>query len=468
MRRTLPSLLLILAFTRFDATASPACVIQQVTHTTGVTGNAWPTLDESGTRVLFFSSLNLTGNNADGGLDLVLLDTTTMTFSPVTAFNPAPFLFQDASISADGTRALYLASNTLYGTIEPFLVTIGSPVATQITPNDGAGTNRPAMNADGSRVTFSTIKNLAGLNPDLSPELYLFTEGAGFAQVTDNLPQPTHPAINHAGDRILFRVGNPGPDYAIYTTSGGGPVPVTGVRYRGASGDLVLSGDGSTGAFVSRQDGTADIYLISEGQTRQITFADVAAPGDWNGLSISTDGSRLVARRDDGTTFRPNVYLHDDAAGVGVSVYDYGYYPSLSGNGMRIAFVTWADPVGTNPDANWELFLATCPVPLDLRLDPTDLLWDSHQFATGYDVVRGDLALLRNSAGDFSQAIDTCLADDSVTTSVPHGSDPAPGQGFFYLAREILATGPASYDEGGRGQVGTRDAEIDAAAQSCP
>lgn len=107
-RRTMPGLLLILAFSRTHPTAAPACIVEQVTNTTGLTNIFWPVFDASGTRLLFFSSLDLAQSNPDRGLDLCLHDTTSMAISQVTSFNPAPFLFQDASISADGTRAIFI------------------------------------------------------------------------------------------------------------------------------------------------------------------------------------------------------------------------------------------------------------------------------------------------------------------------------------------------------------------------
>ncbi len=103
---------------------------------------------------------------------------------------------------------------------------------------------------------------------------------------------------------------------------------------------------------------------------------------------------------------------------------------------------------------------------LVLGARPQALWWSSVGGSTGYDVVRGDLALLGASAGDFTVATQQCLADDAAHTSLAFAPAPPAGQGWWFLVREVAASGPGTWDDGT--QAGSRDAEIDASAAACP
>ena len=103
-----------------------------------------------------------------------------------------------------------------------------------------------------------------------------------------------------------------------------------------------------------------------------------------------------------------------------------------------------------------------------LTLTATDLVWTAAYDAIGYDAVRGSLTTLRDTLGDFTAAVDSCVVNDTTATTWPHGAAPAAGAGFWYLVRAELGSGPLTYDTPGAGQVGSRDAEIDASPNACP
>jgi hypothetical protein len=86
----------------------------------------------------------------------------------------------------------------------------------------------------------------------------------------------------------------------------------------------------------------------------------------------------------------------------------------------------------------------------------------------GFDLVRGDLLTLRSTAGDFTAATLDCLTDDLTANFLPYGTDPAVGGGFWFLVREVVGAVAGTYDEPSGSQVGSRDAEIDAAPGACP
>lgn len=105
--------------------------------------------------------------------------------------------------------------------------------------------------------------------------------------------------------------------------------------------------------------------------------------------------------------------------------------------------------------------------------DDTLLMISGAGDATGHDIVAGDLGLLRVTGGDYRSATNACVADDSAFDSDPYLSDPALGEGIWFIARGVTCSGSGSYDvPAGAGgvtfQAASRDAGINAAASSCP
>ena len=107
--------------------------------------------------------------------------------------------------------------------------------------------------------------------------------------------------------------------------------------------------------------------------------------------------------------------------------------------------------------AAWQLTLAEGPR-LEIQeqgLGPggaQDLLWTADPGNPGYavfDVVYGDLDVLRSSSGDFTAAITSCLANDgsSPLVSLPL---PTAGKKYFFLVRAqetVEVCGGGSWNE---------------------
>ena len=143
--------------------------------------------------------------------------------------------------------------------------------------------------------------------------------------------------------------------------------------------------------------------------------------------------------------------------------------------GENIGWISFASS-GANPfvvKTGWNCDPAPSPPEgsPDLAVDKSgtdaELTWGSIAGATGYDVVKGDLGTLRGSGGDFSLATDACLSSHRTTTSMTHSATPTPGEGIWYLVRGENCGGKGSYDSGGAGQVGLRDAEVAASGNDC-
>ena len=106
---------------------------------------------------------------------------------------------------------------------------------------------------------------------------------------------------------------------------------------------------------------------------------------------------------------------------------------------------------------------------MTLRMaDASTLEWDPVVDANSYDIVRGNLMLLRGSGGDFTAALDNCDAVDVIGTSIPVVPDPPIDEAWFYLGRATTSGGDGSFDPFGDGLAAPRDTEIADSANACP
>ena len=105
----------------------------------------------------------------------------------------------------------------------------------------------------------------------------------------------------------------------------------------------------------------------------------------------------------------------------------------------------------------------------DIQVNGTSVYWDAQPAAAGHDIVWGSLSALRSTGGDFSAAVRGCLANDVTAGAVPlSGADPAPGDGFFFLLRDVESAMPDSFDSGAPEQAEPSDDAIAASPARCP
>jgi len=102
----------------------------------------------------------------------------------------------------------------------------------------------------------------------------------------------------------------------------------------------------------------------------------------------------------------------------------------------------------------------------DLGAAQTELSWSVLPGATTYDVIRGDLGMLRSSGGDYSAATLQCVIPGVAGTATTYVGDPAAGDGFFFLVRGIDCM-QGSYDSGGSEQSSPRDSGIEDSGNDC-
>ena len=84
-------------------------------------------------------------------------------------------------------------------------------------------------------------------------------------------------------------------------------------------------------------------------------------------------------------------------------------------------------------------------------------------------MVRGDLAPLSASEGDFAAALTDCLANDLTEPQFTDTEVPGAAQAFWYLVRAVhCGVLAGSYDSVPPPPAGSRDAEIAASPDACP
>jgi hypothetical protein len=84
-----------------------------------------------------------------------------------------------------------------------------------------------------------------------------------------------------------------------------------------------------------------------------------------------------------------------------------------------------------------------------------------------FDLVSGDLTSLRQSGGDFTLATDSCLAQARPEHYLSDNRILSPGDGVWYLLRQITAAGVGTFDVAPGSQSEPRDDEIAASAGAC-
>jgi cysteine-rich repeat protein len=114
--------------------------------------------------------------------------------------------------------------------------------------------------------------------------------------------------------------------------------------------------------------------------------------------------------------------------------------------------------------------LENTPIPAitAATMTSTQITWPALAEASGYDVVVGDLGMLRQSGGEFSGSALLCLADDDPATSVDHTSvAPIPGGAAYFLVRGVKCTGSGTFDDLGPRLAQSRDGELAASGLPC-
>lgn len=375
--------------------AQSVCTFTQITNTIGGGGfeHRSFSINADGTRIAFVSI---------GGA-ILLFDTTTGTFTQIT--NTIGGSSNFVSINADGTRIALASNQNLTGgnpdgNQEIFLFDTTTGRFTQITNTTGGGTGSPSINADGTRIAFRSLANLAGGNPDGNIEIFLFDTTTGtFTQITNTTTSSgsiqSGPWISGDGTRIVYdstqlTADNPDGSFEIFLWVGGGTIQITnsfltGTRLLNQFGPI--SGDGTRIVFSSglnltggNSDRNFEIFLFDNGTFRQITntariqITNTGASTVRTSVapSINAAGNRIAflsSASDLLTGSNPDgnveLFLWDRAGFTQVTNTVAGLieFPLVNADGTRIVFRSNRNLTGGNPDGNSEIFVTGCPPP---------------------------------------------------------------------------------------------------------
>lgn len=352
----------------FDTTAGD---LMQITDTANGFGyNDNPSMNADGTRIAFVSTHDLvpgSPGNADGNQEIFVFDTATRSFTQITDSIGFGGIWGPV-MNADGSRIAFVSNLDLTpgspgnadANAEIFLFDAATGQLAQITDSTGrfgSGSSDPSISADGTRIAFTSDRDLAPGNPgnaDGNKEVFLFDTGTGALIQLTNSTNPNsipRPKIDAAGLRVTF----------------------------GAAYDLAPGNPGNA-------DGNDEIFLldIATGLVTQITNSTACFNG-WSGISGSGTRISFISTCDltpgnpgnaDGNQ---ELFLFDSAGGIrqltqsragGLLGGLVGGH-AINGDGTRIAFdsdLNLKPSQAGNGDRNMEIFLANVPLEADLKL----------------------------------------------------------------------------------------------------
>ena len=364
---------------------------RRVTNTSeeGISIN--PSISGDGNRVAFRSSADLTGGNADGNTEILLCDIASAAFTQVT--NTTRGFTFGGSINGDGSRLALDFSADLTGgnpdfSAEIFLYDANTANLTQVTNSPSDFSRSPSISADGTRIAFRSPANLTGGNADRNLEIFLYDPAtANLTQITNvTTGASDDPSINADGGRIAFLStanltgGNAdgNAEIFVYDMASAAFTQITNST-AGFNQLASISADGGRIAFQAtanltggNADGNLEIFLY-DAATANLTQITNATTGFSQFPSISGDGTRVAfSSTADLSGGNPDssaeIFLYDTATATLTQITNSAAghsstSPSISGDGTRVAFSSTADLTGGNADGSEEIFLATCPLP---------------------------------------------------------------------------------------------------------
>jgi Tol biopolymer transport system component len=369
------------------STASHAQTIRQVTDARA--GNSlFPRLDATGSTVVWASSTDPLGTNADRAFQLFRADTTTGAPAQITNVRGGGAL--TASVSDDGQRMAFTGPGDPVGqnhdrNVEVFVALRDGTGLRQLTQSTSGSSGSAVICGNGSKVVFTSVADLTGGNADHSQEIFVIGwDGTGLRQLTSTPGSCGSPHISDDGTRVVFTSsldltgGNADLSSEVFAINADG----TGLRQltssTGSSVAPWIAGNGSKVVFQSNGNptgGNADlgdeVFVVNWDGTglKQLTNSKILLGGDGSSAAPSIDdaGTNVVFHSNQlvGLT---NLDANDEiwkirSDGTGLAALTSSllalgsFYPAISGDGTRVAFLSLSDLVaGGNADGNPEVY----------------------------------------------------------------------------------------------------------------
>lgn len=378
--------------------APDPCALIQITSSPDPSED--PSISDSGDRISFTSSGDLTGQNADGNSDVFLHSLSTLQTVQVVQ---SPTADSDTSkISGNGQRIAFVSNEDLLGTNpdgghEVFLVDLGTSMLRQLSdvgPGDYASV--PSISDDGDLVAFSAIFDPIGGNADLSREVFLYRASTDtIIQVTSAFNGSSEQPVVSGDGSVVYFISNrnltgqnptPAEQVFAYDVAGGTLTQLTMFSMGAGEADLSTDFAGDRIAFTSRSDllgtnpdGSWEIYLLDPATKVVTQLTAVPNNGTIDEVrepSWSGDGAYLAFwGATDLTGANPDgseeVFLYSVGSATFEQVTSDPVYdsrsPSINFDGSRITFSSLAAFTGDNPDHDYEVYVRDCsvaPVPV--------------------------------------------------------------------------------------------------------
>jgi Tol biopolymer transport system component len=320
----------------------------QLTNTSRPIINHNPVIAGSNGRILFVSAYgeHPGGSNPDGSPELMVMDVDGTNIQQLTNDKGSEWI-RELDITLDATRIVFnwyhSSSGGTYRLNDLYRVQADGSDLTQLTTD--AGSYQPTITADGETIVFMSDDDLIG-EETCSPVPDVFSvqaDGTGLTQLTlpDNCNMSGHPEVAANGSKVVFQsLGsfgelNPEGDAELFTVPpGGGTVSQVTDDDNDYHKNPTISVDGEWAAWHS---------------------ASIFGGANPNGIYQAFRG------RTDGTFVQ---ILTNDP--------DYGaILPDISGDGMRVVYASAADPLGTNPDHNYEIYFYDATTEITQQLTDT-------------------------------------------------------------------------------------------------
>ncbi|HEX5702834.1 MAG TPA: Calx-beta domain-containing protein [Pyrinomonadaceae bacterium] len=248
----------------------------------------------------------------------------------------------------------------------------------------------PGVSQDGSRVAFASKDDPLGTNADGNSEIFLFN-GSNLVQVTNTTPgNPANrvtegnfqPSMSDDGRFVAFssnrnltsQNGDGNLEVFVFDSTAAAFTQLTNSTGIVGFSDAKISGDGSAIACIRDLGATAstnrDLLRINRTSAAQTVLSlNVTRLAMTYGRAISDDGAR-VAYSAETAANSTQVFYYDGRIGnvnrqvttLGTRVTEVPLHPTISGDGLRIAFATRRALTGfSNSDASVELYTYDTP-----------------------------------------------------------------------------------------------------------
>ncbi len=250
----------------------------------------------------------------------------------------------------------------------------------------------PAISQDGSHIAFASKDDPLGRNLDGNAEIFLWN-GAELTQVTNTSPGDLanrvtngnfSPSISDGGGFIAFssnrdlagQNSDGNLEIFIYDTSAGSFAQLTNTSGIVGSSDAKISGNGASVAFIRDNGATPSAQRDLMEQPRvspapaTLIAGNVQSLAMTYGRAISDDGTRVVYSAETAAN-STQVFLFDGRGGaavrqitsLGARANEVPLHPTISGDGMRVAFAARRSVPGApaNSDGGVELYVFDIP-----------------------------------------------------------------------------------------------------------